>query len=215
MNKNMIISFIWPIIRKYLILFLMDTAPYRWFIQKVVPKIRFSLGYTKLEGVEFKEGYSRLRKGDIILSVDYSKGTTSIIGGEWAHASLCVARDEVGPEIVEMVADGYKEVTFFDICKEADRVAIIRCDDFDPEYIENVLIPKALSFSGTPYDIKFQFESGLKALYCSELVYEADVEKRLDVNLEDLMGLGRKYLSPTGLWKSGNCSKIWISPAVK
>jgi hypothetical protein len=52
------------------------------------------------------------------------------------------------------------------------------------------------------------FELGVEALSCSELVYEADFERRLDVNLEDVVGMGQLYISPTGLWHSTNTSVV-------
>jgi len=56
---------------------------------------------------------------------------------------------------------------------------------------------------------------GVKALYCSELVYQSDFERRLDVNLEDLAGLGRKYISPDGLYKAKNVRVVWDSDEVE
>ena len=61
---------------------------------------------------------------------------------------------------------------------------------------------------GASYDIQFEF--GIEALYCSELIYHADEERRLDVDLSDVANLGRKYLSPTGLFNGDNISRKLI-----
>ena len=107
-----------------------------------------------------------------------------------------------------MSHENYRKSHFFDICKESDRVVILRCKDFDKEYITR-MIKKALSFSKAKYDSSFDL--GIKALYCSELIYQADIEKRLKISLEDLAGIGQPYISPTGLYKSKNCSVVFDS----
>ena len=130
-----------------------------------------------------------------------------MIPGDIAHAALCIARD-CEWEISEMTHTNYTRSAFFDICKESDRVVILRCKDWDQKYIDAV-VEKCKSFQDATYDISF--EMGIKALYCSELVYQADFERRLDVKLDDIVGLGQKYISPTGLLKAKNCDTIWDS----
>ena len=41
----------------------------------------------------------------------------------------------------------------------------------------------------------------------------SDFEKRLDISLEDLAGLGTPYISPTGLLRAKNCDVVWDSDA--
>jgi hypothetical protein len=130
-----------------------------------------------------------------------------LIPGEVAHAGLCVAKDAEW-EISEMTHDNYSKSNFFDICKESDRVLILRCKDWDENYKQQV-IDKCKTFVDATYDVSFDF--GVKALYCSELVYQSDIEKRLEVNLDDIAGIGQKYISPTGILKAENCDIIWDS----
>lgn len=188
----------------------MNLELYSWFLKHVVPYVRFTLYYTSLRGTKYHAGYRVLKAGDIILTTDKKKLTTILIGGEWAHAALCVG---VGTqfEIAEMTHTDYTKSHFFDVCKEADRVIILRCQDFDDAYVEKV-VEKCLSFEGAKYDQKF--ELGVKALYCSELVYESDFERRLKVDLSDLAGLGREYISPTGLRYAENCFVVFDSDEV-
>jgi hypothetical protein len=185
----------------------MSTNSYAWALKHVIPYIRFTTYYTDFPGKSFYSGYSVLKAGDIILTQDSKKLTGKLIPGEFAHAALCVSKNKKW-ETSEMTHEDYRLSTFFDICKESDRVVIIRCPDWDKEYIKKV-VAKCKSFEGALYDA--QFSLGVKALYCSELVYESDFEHRLTVNLEDLAGIGRPYISPDGLYKAQNASCVWDS----
>jgi len=167
--------------------------------------------YTALRGWKYQRGYKLLQPGDILLTADKKKLTTLLIPGEFTHAALCVDKG-VEFEVTEMTHTDYTKSTFFDLCKEADRVVILRCKDWDAEYTKKV-IEKCKSFIDAKYDV--DFELGINSLYCSELVYQSDFERRLQCDLEDLVGLGRPYISPTGIWKvyseGKNAMLIWDS----
>lgn len=203
-------------VMKPLIMWYLNTSFNRWVVLKLLPKLRFSNTYAKLSGLDYRLAYDRLKAGDIVLSTDKANLSTKLVGGKYTHAMFCVGKDSSGRalvEIVEMVGEGFKETDFFSVCKQADEIAVVRCDSFDPEYIEK-MVEKAITFRGTPYDVKFEMESGYKALYCSELVYDIDFEHRLEVSLEDIAGLGREYISPTGLFKAKNASIIFKSKKI-
>ena len=198
-------------LRNKILLWFMETKLYNYLVIQVVPYIRFSLYYTSFKGWKYHQGYALLRPGDIILTQDKKKLTTLIIGGEYSHAALCVSKNGIF-EVAEMTHTHYTKSCFFDICHEADKVAILRCYDWDQEYITKV-IEKCNTFEDALYDN--QFKIGIKTLYCSELVYQADFERRLIVNLEDLAGLGREYISPFGLYQAKNVDIIWTASAAK
>jgi len=198
-------------LKNKVLVWLMDTKIYNYALKHVIPYIRFSLYYTTFRGWKYHQGYKLLQPGDIILTQDKKKLTTYVIGGEFAHAALCLSKDGVY-EIAEMTHTDYTKSCFFDLCKEADKVTIVRCTDWDPEYIEKV-IEKCKTFEDATYDNQFQF--GIKSLYCSELVYQADFEKRLKVSLEDLAGIGRPYISPFGLYNAENTVVIWEAHLAK
>lgn len=189
---------------------LTETQTYKWFLFNVVPYIRFNFYYTSMRGWKYHRGYTLLEPGDIILTTDNNKFSTKIIGGEFAHAGLCLSKDGKF-ECAEMTHKNFTKSTFSDMCYEADRVVIVRCKDWDKDYVQEKIIPKCLSFKDAKYDTSFSFSLGNEFLYCSEMVYEADVEKRLKVDLDDLILLGRQYLSPTGLYKAKNVEIIWDS----
>lgn len=185
-----------------------NTKLHYFITMKIIPYIRFTTYYTSMKGKTYHEGYRLLQAGDIILTSDSKKLTTILIGGDYTHASLCISKDEKF-ECAEMTHHDYTKSTFADICFQSDKVVILRCKDFDEEYIQKV-VDKCKSLEGADYDVTFRL--GNKFLYCSELVYESDFENRLQVSLEDLENLGRPYISPTGLYHAKNVEIVWESP---
>jgi hypothetical protein len=194
-------------IYRRLVLSLMQSRLYSWALLHVIPYIRFTTYYTSLRGWKYQRGYRLLQAGDILLTIDRKKLTTVLIPGEFSHAALCVDKGSEF-EIAEMTHSHFTRSTFFDICKESDRVVILRCKTFDYPYIQKV-VEKCLSFSEASYDIGF--ELGIQSLYCSELVYQSDFERRIGADLTDLAGLGRPYISPTGLRQADNVEVVWDS----
>lgn len=174
--------------------------------------------YTKIRGNKYHEGWNMLSPSDIILTVDDKKLTGMLIPGVMSHAALCVAKRPSGYEVVEMTHTDYTQSDFFDICKESSRVLIIQCLDWDLDY-QRMVIEAARSLKNAKYDV--EFELGVQSLYCSELVYQSDkiayfnrYEKEgtlLQVDLSDLAGLGRPYLSPDGLLFAKNIRCKWDS----
>lgn len=199
-------------LKKQALLKLMQSKPYEYLLLHVFPRIRFSTQYAKLEGWQFQRAYEILQPGDIVLTFDGARLPSILVSkltdGHFSHATLCIGKG-CQYEIAEMIHVGYQEVTFYDICKEADRIAIIRCWDFDYRYINNILIPTCRNFKGTPYDTLFLY--GVKTLYCSELPISADKEKRLIYNDSDLAGLGRRYAAPDDLYHILNGGPVYDS----
>lgn len=198
-------------LRQKFFLWLVRTKFYKTVLLKYIPYIRFTTYYTRMKGWAYHEGYNLLREGDIILTTDSLKLTTIIIPGEWAHAGLCVSKDQKF-ECAEMTHNHYTKSTFADMCFQADSVMILRCRDWDEAYIQKV-IAKCRSLENARYDIEFKL--GEEFLYCSELIYESDIDKILDISLDDLEQLGRPYISPVGLSQCKNADVIWYYKAKK
>lgn len=177
--------------------YIMHTKLYKFMLKHVIPYIRFTTYYTKLRGKKYHKLYSSLKSGDVILTIDKKKLTTLLIPGEFSHAAMCVSTDQ-NWEVSEMTHDDYTKSTFFDICKESDRVVILR-PDLNQDAMEKA-IQKCKSLEGAEYDALFDL--GVESLYCSELIYQSYENNSLESNLEDFVGLGRQYLSPTGLLHS-------------
>lgn len=198
------------------------------FMMIIVPKLRLSTYYAQPSNKNYtrwgalaRKGYEYLKPGHIVLTLDEKKLSNVIIGKATAkyangevdfipsHAALCVAKDrKENFEIAEMTHEDFTRSTWEDLCYEATRVVILECTDFDEKYIKEKLIPTCLSFKDKKYDIVF--DQGKKDLICSELVYFSDVEKRLDVKLDPILGF-KPYISPVGLYKGKNVKVIWDS----
>ena len=182
---------------------LMKLPWYRHLLMNVIPYIRFSLYYTDMTGVKYNALNNTVLPGDILLCIDKRKLTTKLIPGEFSHAAMCVSNDGVW-ETSEMTHNDYSKTCMFDICKESDRVVILR--PRLPLSVINKAIEKCKSFEGVNYDIEFSL--GVEALYCSELVYESYANNMLGVDISDLAGLGKPYISPTGLYNAKNVDVI-------
>jgi hypothetical protein len=212
---------------KGIILSIAESNVWRFILGKVLPKIRLTTNYTSIEGVDYSMGYSLLEPGDILLSVDYYKFLTKLIGGEFSHAAVCIDKGPGKVEVAEMVADGYTECAFYDFCKETDRVVIMRVNDkaWSNEY-KHEFLKTVLSFKGHGYNYSFTSheyyskhkktlniygQKVFKSHYCSQMVTDADTKNILDVSFNDVAHLGVKYISPTGLFQAKNVNIIWDS----
>ena len=103
----------------------MRTRLYNHVLKHIIPYIRFSTYYPSLNGKQFNRLYDQLLPGDVILTNDKKKLTTMLIPGDFAHAAMCVGKG-CDWEISEMTHNDYDKTTFFDVCRMADRVVILR-----------------------------------------------------------------------------------------
>ena len=118
--------------------------------------------------------------------------------------AMCVSLNKKW-EVSEMTHDDYTKSCFFDICKESDRVVIMRCKNITYEKL-NDAIDKCKSLVDAKYDSEFSL--GISALYCSELIYASYEDNLIEANLEDFVGLGRPYISPVGLYHAKNLKVV-------
>lgn len=181
----------------------MQTKIYEYLLKNIIPYIRFTTYYTTLSGKKYHEMYEQLKPGDVILTTDKKKLTSLLIPGEFSHAAFCVSLDKKW-ETSEMTHEDYRKSCFFDVCKESDRVVILR-PNLSSKSILSAII-KCKSFQNTKYDVNFYL--GVKALYCSELIYQSFEKNELGVDLSDLVGLGRNYISPDGLYNATNLDVV-------
>lgn len=195
--------------RHFFLMKFMECGLYTWGMRWIVPRIRFTWHHAQLPSWKYLQGIKLLKEGDIILTYSRGQFTSMCIPGKLTHAALCVDSTHARFEIAEMVCSGYRKNSFKGVCR-ASRVVILRCKDWakDPEYTQQV-IEQCKSFEGTPYDPRFGF--GLKSLYCSELLWHSDFEKRVHVDTSDLMGLGRPHVSPQDYYDAPNMRVVWDS----
>lgn len=211
---------------------LTGTWLYDFYMRKIGPVLRLTTDYSRPDNKNYhqwgaleRKGYIYLQKGDIIFALDNKKVVAKIIGQATkdlggkkplfvpAHAALCIAKDRnSGFEIAEMTMRGFTKSTWEDVTREATRIVIGRCDKWDDDYIEEKMIPKVMTFTEKKYDKRFQM--GEDTLACSELVYHADVEHRLEADIEPLIGTN-PYITPVGLLLAPNLKIVWDSDAEK
>lgn len=185
MFKNLKVKFI---------LWLMKSRAYRFFLKYIIPNLTFFTATGP--NYFFKERVrERMKPGDVLLSKSSGHLTNVLIGGTYSHAALVV-----GPNrIAEMTANGFDIVDVDKFCKQSTRICLLRLKDGDEAY--GILMSyKALEFANAEYDLDFTL--GVETLYCSELCYQSDFEKRFQCDLTDLAGLGRPYISPVGLYQA-------------
>ena len=178
---------------------LMNTQFYKKLLMKVIPYIRFTTYYTKLNGKCYHKIYDIVEPGDVILTIDKKKLTTMLIPGEFSHAGMVISKNGEW-ETSEMTHNNYDKTCIFDMVKMSDRIVVMR-----PQLPLSVItkaIEKCKSLEGADYDTSFSL--GVEALYCSELVYESYENNILGVNIDDLLGLGKPYISPSGLYTAKN-----------
>lgn len=215
-----------------LLLKLTQTKFWYIIIMRIIPYLRFSMYYTRFSGMAFNQGLKHLQPGRFLLTMDEKKATTVLVPGFMTHAAYCVnncvARSNSSFEIVEMTHEDFAKNYFFDVCKEASRVLICDCDDWDYDHKARMVsaVPR---LSKAKYDVGFSL--GIKALYCSELVYQLDriasnpgatdsdlsdtlLTGSLRVDLSDIAGLKKPYISPDGLLFAKNIRVIWDSDGI-
>ena len=188
----------------------MRTKLYKWAALKIVPKIRFTTYYPKINGRQYHALWDAMLPGDIVLTIDHKQLTTAIIPGEFSHVGMCVSKDNKW-EMVEMTHRDYVKTCLFDMAKASDRLVIMR-----PQLSQDIIdkaIEKSKSFEGTDYDSLFNF--GVEELYCSELIYESYENNSLEIPTGDLFGLGKPYISPSGLYKAKKLKVVIDSDDVK
>ena len=178
---------------------LMSTKFYKHMLMHIIPYIRFTTYYTKLNGKKYNAIYDIVEPGDIILTIDRKKLTTMLIPGEFSHAGMVVNKDGIW-ETAEMTHNNYDKTCLYDMARQSDRIVVMR-----PQLPLSVItkaIEKCKSFEGTNYDTHFSL--GIEALYCSELIYESYEDNILGIDISDLLGLGKPYISPSGLYTAKN-----------
>lgn len=177
-----------------LILWLMKSRSYRFFLKYIIPNLTFFTATGP--NYYFKERVrERMKPGDVLLSKSSGHLTNVLIGGTYSHAALVV-----GPNrIAEMTANGFDIVDVDKFCKQSTRICLLRLKNEDDDYGKEMSY-KALEFANAEYDLDFTL--GVETLYCSELCYQSDFEKRFSCDLTDLAGIGRPYISPVGLYEA-------------
>lgn len=177
----------------------MATRPYRYFLRYILPE--WKLLHAPGPGYPTKEAIRKsMQPGDVMLSKSSYAFTNWIIGGKFSHAAVVTHLPDNlhgGFLIAEMTNKDFDLVTVNEFCEGCTRIALLRLNDLSGLY-GRLMSDKALSLSASRYDVEFTL--GITSLYCSELAYQSDFERRMQADLSDLVGLDRPYLSPDGIY---------------
>jgi len=114
---------------------------------------------------EIMKAYLLIEPGDCILTRENYRLTNLFIPGHWSHAAMYVGNYD----IVEAIGTGVRKVNLFEMLLKKDEFVILR-----PSWLQRgereFAAMEAKSYVGIDYDYYFDTN---KALYCSELVYQA------------------------------------------
>ena len=166
-------------------------------MKHVIPFIRFTTYYTKMDGHKAMKILECAQPGDFILTVDKKKLTGMLIPGVVDHAALVVSKHEAA----QMTHKDFTVDHILNVLFESDRAMLMRIRGITDEY-SKMMVDVAMSLNKATYDVSFKF--GVDALYCSELVFVADIDGLMGADTSDLAGVGQEYISPTGLLVASN-----------
>ena len=181
---------------------IMKSKPYEWVALGVVPYIRFNTSVTDMRGKHAAKILKQARPGDFILCSDKKKLISSIVPGNLTHAALIGENHNA----FEMTQKNFKVEHILDILYQADYAVLCRIKGIDSDYASK-MVERAKTFSDAKYDVKF--EIGRDELYCTELIYHADFEHRLEVEPSTMFG--KKRVPADDLFFAKNCEVIYSS----
>lgn len=199
--------------RRAIALWTMETIIYHWFCRRVLPRLK----YWPCHGLSLSailRGYGTLRPGDIVVVLRSYTVASLLTPGVWTHVAFCIRwYDKMGDgnELVEAVASGVQEASWLEACQSSHRICILRPQVDD--YYRTLMIERAKSFIGVPYDRHFRL--GWKSLYCSELPYAADPHNRCGVRASTMACLGWPYIRPDDWLEAKHVQKVWDSEGVR
>ena len=207
-------------LKKKFLLWLIESKLYYWFLTRVSPQLRFTTQHAKIGGEAYLAAYRKLKPGDWIFTIDHSsfsgKVITALTGGEVSHCGIFRGYFEPW-ECSEMTSKNFTKSAFYDMIKSSDRVIIAHNPKWTDDYRKS-MVAESSSYAHAKYDYWYDMankdEKGVPLLACSELLYMSDFERTVRVNLEDVAGIGRPYISPQGLLNSPDLFIIYDSGAV-
>lgn len=186
------------------LLWLMSTKLYRFFLKYILPQIQFF--HATGPSYFIKQSLiDKMLPGDVLLTKSSFHLTNLLIGGRFSHAAIVIEKNK----IAEMTAKGFDVVNVSEFSKHCTKISLLRLHPQDNEYSKK-MAQYCMNFSDRSYDNKFSLN--VEALYCSELVYQSDYEKRIKYDLTDLIGAGTLYISPDGLYDAVGLTPVfeWV-----
>lgn len=180
-----------------------ESWPIQFVIRHIMP-LRLSTGLPPLTEEQFWAGIDVPRVADIVVTYDKGKvGAFFTPKGKKpsSHVLWCKGRHkDHGPLLAEMTRKGYGEVGWFEACKHARRVYVIRPKMVSPEYAA-FMVGKcnALAAMYPEYDDTFQLgneQQPVPKATCAELPLILDTEGKYGIKTHRMWGTGYKYVAP-------------------
>ena len=195
------------------------TPAYKYVLNKVLPKWQWRKKKYTPEAMHWQylclirtlnEYFRDVRyaNGVVISTRDSSKVTGLIIPSDLDHSAIIERWSEQLQDfsIIHAVADGVQRGTLKELCTSCEGFVAHVGEDWDYDYRVS-MVDRAVQMLGKPYDGSFKF--GVEELYCSEIIYLADFDKRCKYDTQDLAGLGQEYISPKGITEAVGMTKIF------
>jgi uncharacterized protein YycO len=132
----------------------------------LISKCHAPFSIKKLTAKDYREIKALAKPGHVLISRVRGEFSNLFIPGTWSHAAFVLDENTV----MEATFHGVVKTDLIDFVLKKDYVALLEDKFCTPEQRAKAVVA-AYSFEGLPYDKLF--DQGVKALYCSELVYEA------------------------------------------
>jgi hypothetical protein len=209
------LSAIGVVYRRTMARWVWESWPVQFVIKHIMP-LRLSTGLPPLTERQFWAGIDVPQTGDIVVTYDKGKiGAFFTPKGKKpsSHVLWCKGRDEHGPILAEMKKKGYGEVGWFETCKHARRVYVLRAKMMTPEYAAFMVGNcNALAAMCPEYDDTFQLgneKQKVPKATCAELPLILDTEGKYGIKPRRMWGTGYKYVAPKHMLetcdKAGAC----------
>lgn len=165
--------------------------------------------HKQIDSFDYYEAIKYLKPGFVLLSATFGELSNLFIPHEWKHAAIYAGKDLNGvPYVIEAIGPGVVKKNLLDFMFTKDRIGI-----FLPTFASAQQLAGAVKFAeskvGQPYD--YEFKSGNKAWYCSELIWAAYKEATdARVNFAPRERFGQKTIIPGDIARATNLFKrIW------
>jgi uncharacterized protein YycO len=163
-------------------------------ITKLIGKLHAPFSVKYINGFDYFRVREKIVPGQIFLSRTRGMFSNNFIPGFFTHAAICIDSNT----ICEAVGEGVRANDIISFMLSKDYLVLLRPSFATPEQMQ-----KAADFAreniGKPYD--YEFQSDLKAFYCSELCF-ASYKEAMNGNspLELRERLGDKTIVPSDIW---------------
>lgn len=157
----------------------------------------------KLYNTKYNKLYEKLKKGQLILSVNKLSITKLLIPGEFTHISFCVSKD-INAELHSIYINGYTKESFKNLCLNSTRITIIECLDFTDKYIEKY-IEEIQKYK--EYDYNYNLKKNTDNIVCSDLILKADIDKKIKMPIGNNFLKNNMYI-PDAFLKASNINIV-------